>query len=84
MAPCLMPEPIPSSIWSRSSQLLVRLTTDRAGLGSFQFEGQVYDVSKEEARRLIAARQAEPVEAAPEVATQEPTKPRRRGRSKIK
>lgn len=39
----------------------IRLTTDRVDRGSFQQEGQVLDLPTEEARRLIAAGQAEPV-----------------------
>jgi hypothetical protein len=40
----------------------VSLTTDRSGYGWAQYAGQIVDVSPAEARRLIAAGQAEMVE----------------------
>ena len=45
----------------------VRLTTDRSGPHGFQSEGEVIDLPREEALRLVAARQAE-IEG-PEAAT---------------
>ena len=40
----------------------VRMTTDRAEYGREQYTGEVHDFPEEEARRLIAADQAEAVE----------------------
>lgn len=39
--------------------MLIRLTTDRAGYGFLQLEGETIDLPAEEAERLIAAGQAE-------------------------
>lgn len=65
----------------------VRLTTDRAGGWGIQYDGEVIEVTEAEGRRLIAFRQAEPVEEELETATAAApvenamkSSPRRRGR----
>lgn len=42
--------------------MTIRLTTDRVDKGHAQFEGQVIDLTDDEARRLIRAGQAEACE----------------------
>lgn len=40
----------------------VRMTTDRAGLNFMQSDGEIHDLPEAEARALIVANQADPVE----------------------
>jgi hypothetical protein len=62
--------------------MLVRLTCDRAGPTGFHNEGEVIDLPRKEALRLIAARQADQVEAQEAVADNDATE--RRGGSGTK
>ena len=59
--------------------MLLRLLTDQVGLGFVRYEGETYDLPREEALALLRAGQAEKITGQPERATRSrTTTPKRR------